>query len=330
MTLEPDPPEALPAGTPDGRSDGAWTAPLDPERRAALKEIHRLEPVRDAVFLLFVLPWASVLLLGHFLPVAPVRVLEWLVGGIAVHGLAILMHEGSHGSLFRRPALDRWAAFAFGAPALLSATAYRVTHLEHHRHLRTKRDPEEFTNFTDRPWVHTILFWLWAAVGGATYLVFVPLNGLVLGSRRDRLQILLDYSLLGALYAGLISLTGRYGFRSDLLHGLVLPWVVAVAFTNVRGWAEHAMTAGGGPLLLSRVVTSNGFVSLLMLGSNYHLVHHLYPAVPWYNLRKLYRLLEADIRKAGASVYGSYIRFLADAVRVGVHGVAAGDGSSAR
>jgi fatty acid desaturase len=199
-----------------------------------------------------------------------------------------------------------------------------VTHLEHHRHLRTSRDPEEFTAISDRRWVHVLLFWIWGAIGGATYLVFVPVNGLVLGRRRDRFDIALEYALMGAFYATLLSLARRLGFGADLLHGLVLPWGVAVLFTNVRGWAEHAMTTGGGPLLRSRVVTSNGLVGLLMLGSNYHLVHHLYPAVPWYNLSRLYILLGADLRAAGASIYDSYLRFLVDAVRVGVHGVAAG------
>lgn len=311
------PPDALaPAAEPD-------PAGLGP---AAFKDVHRLEPARNAVVLVFVVPWAAAVALGHVAPSWPVRALEWLVAGTAIHALAILMHEGSHGNLFRRPALDRWFALFCGAPALLSATAYRVVHLEHHRHLRTSADPEEFTAFTSRPWVHEVLFWIWAAIGGATYVLLVPINGLALGRRSERLGILRDYVFLGLFYAALVSAAGRWGFQSDLLHGLVIPWGVAVVFTNVRGWAEHAMTRGGGPLHLSRVVTSNGLVAFLMLGSNYHLVHHLYPAVPWYNLKKAYRLLEADLREAGASIYGSYLRFLRDAVRAGVHGVAVGDG----
>lgn len=297
---------------------------------AVLKEFHRLEPARNAVALVFVSSWAAAVALGHVAPSWPVRALEWLVAGSAIHALAILMHEGSHGNLFRRPALDRWSAFFCGAPALLSATAYRVVHLEHHRHLRTPADPEEFTAFTNHPWVHAVLFWVWAAVGGASYVLLVPINGLALGRRSERIAILLDYALLGALYAALLSAAGRWGFRSDLLHGLVIPWGAAVVYTNVRGWAEHAMTRGGEPVHLSRVVTSNGLVAFLMLGSNYHLVHHLYPAVPWYNLKKLYRLLESDLREAGASIYGSYFRFLRDAVHAGVHGVAAGDGLGRR
>ncbi|MBM2841879.1 MAG: fatty acid desaturase, partial [Bacteroidetes bacterium] len=56
-------------------------------------------------------------------------------------------------------------------------------------------------------------------------------------------------------------------------------------------------------------------VSFLMCNINYHLEHHLYPGVPWYNLPKLHRLLQQDYRKAGSSVYTSYTIFMLDTFR---------------
>jgi fatty acid desaturase len=44
--------------------------------------------------------------------------------------------------------------------------------------------------------------------------------------------------------------------------------------------------------------------------------------VPWYNLPRLHRLLEAEYRAAGAPIYRSYLRFVWDAVRRGFHGLA--------
>jgi fatty acid desaturase len=47
-----------------------------------------------------------------------------------------------------------------------------------------------------------------------------------------------------------------------------------------------------------------------MCNLNYHIEHHLYPAVPWYNLPKLHRLLGDRLRAAGGQYCESYFRFL--------------------
>ena len=51
--------------------------------------------------------------------------------------------------------------------------------------------------------------------------------------------------------------------------------------------------------------------------------HHLCPAIPWYNLPKMHTLLKEEYKRDGGHIYGSYLRFLWDALRTGVHGVLA-------
>ena len=68
-------------------------------------------------------------------------------------------------------------------------------------------------------------------------------------------------------------------------------------FGNVRSWAEHALTRPGDPLTCTRTVTSNRVVSFLMCNLNYHLEHHLFPGVPWYNLPALHALLADEYRR---------------------------------
>ncbi len=51
---------------------------------------------------------------------------------------------------------------------------------------------------------------------------------------------------------------------------------------------------------------------LVMCNLNYHIEHHLFPAVPWYHLPRLHALLRHELRRTGAQVYPSYTRFLWD------------------
>lgn len=48
---------------------------------------------------------------------------------------------------------------------------------------------------------------------------------------------------------------------------------------------------------------------------NYHTVHHFWPRVPWYNLRKAHRVLEPHLEANGALISKGYAATLLDAIR---------------
>ena len=98
-------------------------------------------------------------------PQWPVRIAGIVVIGAVVHAMAILMHEGVHGNLFRNEPLDRWVGFLLGAPALFSCMAYRVNHLLHHAYNRTEKDPDEFTNLSRSRGLLSLAFYAWLLVG---------------------------------------------------------------------------------------------------------------------------------------------------------------------
>jgi fatty acid desaturase/1-acyl-sn-glycerol-3-phosphate acyltransferase len=299
----------------------AWSRSLHVDKRSAIRDLHRLRPGWNTVLLFYPCLWIAAAL-------AVQRATSWptwlgceILIGIAIHALATLMHEGIHGTLFRRPRLDRWTGFLLGAPALFSFTAYKVAHLAHHQHTRTIRDPDDFLNVSGNRRVRSIVFYAWLAVGMFAYLLHVPLGAWRLGSARQRKDILVEYLLLAALAGTAIALCGWLGRLDVLLYSWILPLTVAVIFGNVRSWAEHALTQPGHPLSHTRTVTSNRLVSFLMCNLNYHLEHHLFPGIPWYNLPRVHILLADEYRRAEAFVHRSYIGFLWEAARAGVHGI---------
>jgi len=297
----------------------SWTDGLAAERRERIRALHRLRPAWNLVPLVFIALWAGAAWAELRFPLWPVRAAAVVLIGACVHSLAILMHEGIHGNLFRNRILDRWAGFAFGAPALFSCTAYRVTHLLHHRFNRTARDPDEFGNLSRNRLVLSVAFYAWWGIGMAAYLVHVPVTALIRGSRAQKRDVLLEMGLLAALYAALFWAAVRWGFLDAVLWAWVYPMGVAALLGSSRGWAEHMMTRAGHPLTQTRTVTSNAVVSFFMCNLNYHLEHHLFPAIPWYNLPRLHTLLRRDYVRAGAFIERSYLRFLWEAFRGGVH-----------
>jgi len=300
----------------------SWFKTLSPEQRAAIHKLNRVQPIYALVTLLFVAMWVG----GGALIVAvhtwPARLAGYVIIGFAIHGLAGLLHETIHGSMFRNRRLDYWAGLLTGLPALLGVTAYRVTHLPHHWYNRTERDPAEIMNISKNKTVVSIFFYLWLVGGMFLMIVTTPFGAQKYAKRDEKRLIVAEYLTLLAVIAGLALAGWRFGFLRALFEVWGVPLIVAALIANVRGWSEHMLTLPGHPLTQSRTVSSNRLLSLLFVNANYHLEHHLFPGMPWYNLPKLHQLLQEEYKAAGTFSYKSYLKFLADAALIGVHGLA--------
>jgi fatty acid desaturase len=332
--------ERYPAESLSGRESGTvlgdetedartWFRSLDPALRSSIRSLHGLRPVCNLVLLFYPALWIAAAAVTLSTTSSPMRLAGYAASGVAIHALATLMHEGIHGTLFHRRRLDRWCGFLLGAPALFSFTAYKVTHLVHHRHTRTPHDPDDFQNVSSSRLIRSMVFYAWLVIGMLAYMFHVPMGAFRLAAPRERRAIVVEYGLMAVMAAAAILVCERLGRPGILLHIWLLPLTVAIVFGNVRSWAEHALTQPGHPLTQTRTVTSNRVVSFLMCNLNYHLEHHLFPGVPWYNLPRLHALLIDEYRKAGTVVYRSYLEFLWMAARTGAHGTIPGPAASA-
>lgn len=80
----------------------------------------------------------------------------------------------------------------------------------------------------------------------------------------------------------------------------------SISLTSIRIFAEHQ--AVNKPNERTIVVESNGFLSYLFLQNNLHSVHHKYPSIPWYQLRKTYQQeRESILQENGGYVFKSYL-----------------------
>jgi fatty acid desaturase len=68
------------------------------------------------------------------------------------------------------------------------------------------------------------------------------------------------------------------------------------------------------PIRGTRSILTNRLTAFFMCNENYHLEHHLYPGVPWYNLPALHRELRAELVARGAPFIPSYAAFVRDFV----------------
>jgi fatty acid desaturase len=167
----------------------------------------------------------------------------------------------------------------------------------------------------------SIIFYVVAIIGVFLYYLRLPFVVLQRGTRKDVGKLAVEMMLMIAFFGGLFWLAFQFQFLGVVIHCWLIPLLCGAIIANLRGgWAEHELTDPGHPLTHTRTVTSNRIYSFFNINLNYHIEHHLFPSIPWYNLPKLHRLLLPEYQAAGASIYSSYFAFVWDAFKIGIHG----------
>lgn len=169
---------------------------------------------------------------------------------------------------------------------------FRTCHLQHHAHTNDpENDPDHFVSH--RPgWLRP----LWLVGTAFNYRVVYYRNGWGTPVER-RLQMAVDFVLVlsvpVAALTGTLEAVGVLFWMPALLAGSLLffafDFLPHTPFTSTERYQDTRIQPG-------RVR------HWLLLGQNYHLVHHLWVSVPWFRYRDVYRELEPELRARGARI----------------------------
>lgn len=267
---------------------------------AELKKLSALESWRTVAAL--ILDWAVIaaaIAASEYSRSVAVYVIAIAIIAGRMHGLGVLMHEAAHFRFFRNRKLNDWVGDLFGAwPLLATVASYRGNHLAHHQNTNTADDPDWIVK------LGTVAFTfpqrVWTGVRHlAGYLIAVQTfrdiaQMLPRVSRNDHSSR--NYKLLRlGYYAAIVSLVVYLGlFAKFAVYWLVPYFTLLFLFQHVRSVAEHFGSMDYEAELDGTRTVKPYFWERWFFAPhniNYHLEHHLYPGVPFYNLPKLHEKL---------------------------------------
>ena len=224
-----------------------------------------------------------------------------------------LQHELMHGHPTRNarindglawPPLNLWLPYAL----------YREQHLLHHRseYLTDPLEDPESTYLSPAAWANASPARRWLLCACNTLI-----GRLLLGPPRAFAGFWLRQAQLARTQArGQIWLGHAVGVAVVLLwvHGVcgIGFWSYVMCFVYpgtalilVRSLAEHR--AALRPEDRTAVVENAGLLSLLFLNNNLHVLHHVRPAIPWYELPEQWRQARLELLGSrGGPVYRGY------------------------
>jgi fatty acid desaturase len=252
-----------------------------------------------------------------------------LLIGVAQHGLFILAHESAHYRLFGNRMVNDGVGRVIGMCSGISMCTYRVTHRLHHNHLYGAEDPDTAIHggyprgrvyllkklgqdlIGLNAWKTFAYFFGAPALNEATGKSIRPLDDtsaqLRTTARQDR-WFVVGFHVLAPLLIGALGGLQALAWYAALW---LLPLVTTLQpILRLRAICEHgAVTDLSSPLTAARSNRTWGSAAnwagrffLFPHHVNYHLEHHLYPAVPHYRLPELHRVLLAKGVLEGAEV----------------------------
>jgi fatty acid desaturase len=229
-----------------------------------------------------------------------------IVAGFAVFDFTVLLHEVVHRAVLTQSdeRAYRILGLLYAIPSGISASQFTRWHLDHHAGLGSYEDDPKRHYLTPKinaRWLKFLYF------TPALFPIYFHAAGQEARSYEPEMQKRIARERIGTIVFQLgvlaaIALIGGWWIAWKLY---VVPvfFVFPVAFALNR-LGQHYDIDPDDPAQWATLVKGSWFWDMAYLFSNYHLEHHYFPGVPFYNLPRLQKLLMPFYVKRGMTSRG--------------------------
>ena len=231
----------------------------------------------------------------------------YITAGASMHGVCLFTHEGVHGTIHKNILVNNFIGSLSGYIVLQTMAGYRVLHLKHHKYLNINGDPGLLKTYVSNKFIIVAMEWGYLLFGYVAFLSIIPYQGFKQGTKKDKVLIIKDLIFI-FLISGLII---KFLPLSWLIHGWLIPMIFVHFMMNIRGMSQHLMLEDHhDPYNGARTIIAHPIVDFFLCNENYHIEHHLYPSIPWYNLKKVHSLIQRELNEKNSTIIFSFREFI--------------------
>lgn len=255
----------------------------------------------------------------------PIGIAVSLLVANLVRGLGSVAHDAVHGSVSKSKTVSYLVALLCWAPTGMSVTIYQNYHLHHHRITNTYPDVDNFvvTDYTRNPFLAKAMLLAVYSFAYPIYFMFQMFRYVKRLSFARKVRMNLEL----AGFWGLVVAFGMWAPTYVFAFAFLLPFVFGAMLASITSMIEHFEMPPGEDAYGSRTYClKQPWLSWIWNNVPYHLEHHKFPGIPWYNLKSFHEAAFPyydDQVKANChpgfvglvlSLYGRILRFDVDKV----------------
>ncbi|MFM9159865.1 MAG: beta-carotene hydroxylase, partial [Dolichospermum sp.] len=209
------------------------------------------------------------------------------INTLALHCSGTIIHDACHQSAHRHRIVN---AILGHCSALILAFAFPVftrVHLQHHGNVNhPDDDPDHYVSTGGPLWLIAVRF--------LYHEVFF------FQRRLWRNYELLEWFISRLIIITIVYISVQYHFLGYILNFWFIPaFLVGITLGLFFDYLPHRPFVERNRWQNARVYPGK-VLNILILGQNYHLIHHLWPSIPWYNYQPAYYLMKPLLDEKGS------------------------------
>ncbi|OUR95403.1 hypothetical protein A9Q84_16345 [Halobacteriovorax marinus] len=220
-----------------------------------------------------------------------------LINSLLAYFLFTPMHEATHGSISgrnkRMKPVETLIGYLSGIPLFAPFPILKLQHLKHHANTNHPyKDPDFYIHSSSLPM---------ALIKSVVVFIVAYFNVLKLKSLENK-KLMRNTIFFNMLFNIVFIFLGiKFGFKYPLLTW-ALPGIIGLSILSiVFAWIPHHPHEEQGKYRSSRIIQGT-LLKYFTACQSYHLIHHLYPKIPFYQYKKAYNYLEEELKHNDAII----------------------------
>ena len=215
---------------------------------------------------------------------------HWLcfsVNTLALHCSGTVIHDACHQSAHRHRIVNAILGHCSALILVFAFPVFTRVHLQHHGNVNhPKDDPDHYVSTGGPLWLIAVRF--------LYHEVFF------FQRRLWRNYELLEWFISRLIVITIVYISVQYHFLGYILNFWFIPaFLIGITLGFFFDYLPHRPFVERSRWKNARVYPGK-VLNILILGQNYHLIHHLWPSIPWYNYQPTYYLMKPLLDEKGS------------------------------